>query len=899
MTQGDKFENYVRSLYEALGYRVERNVREHGQQVDLVAVRPIPGFLPIRLLIECKWRTRGSVPNQEVINFIAYIKSLSEAESFTGYVLVTNTDFSLSSKDASDMHGRLELRLERDLEAELMNVTPALARYVLDYRDAPITHQYVHLSATNGGFAIENIEQHLLGKIKTQQRQFICVQGAYGAGKTTLLKKLKYELSQTFMHGESWLRPIFFQLKDFPDPADLDAFVAATMTRELWTNIPAGTFWKFASEGRLVLLLDGFDEIAAGSSQQSRLASFVNLSKLLFSGSTVILSCRPSYFVSEYEYAQILKQISTPSDDLPGIIKRLTVPEMHHRLSEHFNASSILPISESQISTLYLEPFSRDQILEVVSSYKEDLSRKLGRTPADVMAYLDNVYDLQDLMSRPILLDMIIQTLLLGAFDLDNRSTQVSAASLYDRYTSESLNSDWRKGAKRRLLTKPERREFSIAMALSMYDANALEVRYDDILKAISRAFPKNSTLSKKVKDNSLEVVAADLQICAFLTRTSDDLFRFVHKSFYEFFVAAHLFRRLFDGKIDRRFLHKIPQEILYFVGAFAIPDEGAKLLLRNTLETGLGRLHDHRVEPTSDESRAFRENIFSVMLFSGTVIGPVSISNVNISLTDVRRVLLASVNLSAVEFKSTSLSRVTFDNCILENTSLTNVNTEHLVVRNSKFDLSLHQFSGSNMALQKSTLTLCGPKYNVSDSEIAECSIVSPMGGNILRTIFARSSLRCEGINDLGHLEGCEFHECTLAALPTNGRGALKLRQCKFHNCPFVGVFVSMTDLKSCTFVNSIGFAVISDRQSGTKTGEEAANSSEYLKARKAEMEADLSIGEFNGLLLLKQAHMKAGSKAYDLARAKLESTGNRLCVEHFELASQAWPGDGNPINQ
>lgn len=64
------FENYVASLYEGLGFKVATNANLSGQQIDILAEKSISGMGSIRLVIECKYRARGSVSNQEVFDFI-------------------------------------------------------------------------------------------------------------------------------------------------------------------------------------------------------------------------------------------------------------------------------------------------------------------------------------------------------------------------------------------------------------------------------------------------------------------------------------------------------------------------------------------------------------------------------------------------------------------------------------------------------------------------------------------------------------------------------------------------------------------------------------------------------------------------------------------------------------
>jgi hypothetical protein len=92
--KGAEFEVYVARLYESLGFRVDTNVNLGGQQVDVLAETFIPGVGSARLVIECKWKEKKSVSNQEVFEFVTMIKALRPKGQVTRGVMVSNNGFS-------------------------------------------------------------------------------------------------------------------------------------------------------------------------------------------------------------------------------------------------------------------------------------------------------------------------------------------------------------------------------------------------------------------------------------------------------------------------------------------------------------------------------------------------------------------------------------------------------------------------------------------------------------------------------------------------------------------------------------------------------------------------------------------------------------------------------------
>jgi len=143
---GREFENYIASLYEALGFKVDRNTRVTGQQIDLVVRRSLPGIGPISTLVECKYLSRGSLSNQAVHDFAAFFSGVRETDGYTNAVIVCNREFSLDAKQAAERERHLQLKRQADLENELFDVTDILIHRVRSYEQQDIFHQFVRLS---------------------------------------------------------------------------------------------------------------------------------------------------------------------------------------------------------------------------------------------------------------------------------------------------------------------------------------------------------------------------------------------------------------------------------------------------------------------------------------------------------------------------------------------------------------------------------------------------------------------------------------------------------------------------------------------------------------------------------------------------------------------------------
>jgi hypothetical protein len=88
-----ELEAYVASLYAILGYSVKTNVPLGGQQIDVLVERHLEGIGVTRVIIECKYKTSGSVSNQDVFDTISTLGALMKSHGISHCVMVTHTGF--------------------------------------------------------------------------------------------------------------------------------------------------------------------------------------------------------------------------------------------------------------------------------------------------------------------------------------------------------------------------------------------------------------------------------------------------------------------------------------------------------------------------------------------------------------------------------------------------------------------------------------------------------------------------------------------------------------------------------------------------------------------------------------------------------------------------------------
>ncbi|MCA1703928.1 MAG: restriction endonuclease, partial [Actinobacteria bacterium] len=419
-------EDYVASLFRALGYRVQRDVLVSGNQIDVIAERVLPGYGRVRILVEVKHRTKQSISKAEVLAWAHVVGPLVDGGEFAKAIMVSDTTFTRTAREAIREFPRLNLLTSAELEREFLSVDESLARYVSDYRAAPISRRFVDLDLKpQASFHKSHDASHpnptsisrLAQESLAHPSDLIVLFADYGAGKTTALERTKVDLAGRYLRAHRGRIPVFYYLKDFGKFGNLDAFISATVAREFGITIPAEVFWELDRQSRFVHLLDGFDEISLRADSARRSTLLALFSPLLFGPCPAILSTRPSYFVSITEYRTILDRLRDAGGYEYGVASQ--VPSIGHRVRDYaqrlrsqFQPSDVARMTTGNYSSYVLRALDSGQIDEYLGKFEEEFRAHGLESAAQVRSFIDSIYDLSDLMTRPIILEMIVTMIL-------------------------------------------------------------------------------------------------------------------------------------------------------------------------------------------------------------------------------------------------------------------------------------------------------------------------------------------------------------------------------------------------------------------------------------------------------------------------------------------------------
>jgi hypothetical protein len=554
----DLLEREVALHYEALGYQVTRNVNVLNHQIDLVARKYIPGSNMVTLMIEVKHRSAHQVGINDVTHFINTARHLMNEMKITGAVLVADTNFSQDANGAVLPHPAIRLITLDALEKEILDDAEAVLRVCKDYELRPIFQDYIPLSGIfdrRGTRLQKASSSDLVRDIKDwakKEHSFLVLLGDFGSGKSTILERIFYEFYKERYCGLKTILPVFLRLRSLLHHHDLWSFIASSLRDQQYMNLSKQVFDAQLKDGRLFLLLDGFDEIHTGANADDRAYYLAKLAPLIASPSPCVLSTRPTYFESfdkmissmEKQLEKPLKfnRISNGGVDLERFMSRLELGTQERMKKSDF------------LNVVAISQLDRNSIISYLLKYEAALLKKTGRTVEEIARFLYRTYDLEDLMRRPLLLKMIVETILEGDVDVNDIDAEVGPSTLYELYTQTSIVRDIKKAHTNQFLKLEERLLVCRHLAFEMLEKQSIVLKAPDVTRAIETARLPSILSAKGRLEDALERAETDVRVCSFLQLDDDGSLRFAHKSYYEFFLAQSCY---LDAVDDPRKLRK------------------------------------------------------------------------------------------------------------------------------------------------------------------------------------------------------------------------------------------------------------------------------------------------------------------------------------------------------
>ena len=167
------------------------------------------------------------------------------------------------------------------------------------------------------------IEGYIDQWLDDPSKEHISILGEFGTGKTWFVLHYAWTALQKYRQAkEKGLErprlPIVIQLRDYAKAVSSKSLFSEFFFRKHEIPLPGySAFEQLNRMGKLLLLFDGFDEMAARVDRQMMIDNFWELARVVVPGSKVILTCRTEYFPTAREGRALLRA------ELQGSISKL------------------------------------------------------------------------------------------------------------------------------------------------------------------------------------------------------------------------------------------------------------------------------------------------------------------------------------------------------------------------------------------------------------------------------------------------------------------------------------------------------------------------------------------------------------------------------------------------
>lgn len=540
MARGTDFEMRVAKLLRLLGYQVEGEQVIDGNRVDLVA-RYSAGFEELCYLVECKNYAERNVAKEKVERFATWLQGRQAREMDAKGIFVA-TGFSPAALTFAKSQGIMALTIG-ELENRLFDFRPHLTRLRQGFEQSPLARTYVPqrvlLEAAPNREGEELLEYAQRWAAGEAGKKLWLLLGDYGTGKTVFFKRLACALARRAEEDPTAPRPLAIDLKLFPNAVTLEGLIQEFLRQtQGWTGNPEALIHLIHS-GRVILLLDAFDEMGTAAAGVSVEDQFRQLARGVAGAGRVLITCRTHFFRDQQ---QIKEQFLGSGDPL---------------VSHDSPLGELARTLDAALDELML--FAPEQI-------QLFLERHLREPGAIRRAeeFIATTYDLPSLATRPVMLEMILTSL--PRLMALGQGTRITPAGLYLTYTNQWLQD--RSGGNLRIPPKV-RREILELLAHDLWRRPGHAIHYRELERLLAASDP--------VVFGQLDPARVDLELrtASFLTRSAEGNYTFSHKSFREFFLARRLVwvvRERGEELADTLDLPPLTREVAAFFGDLLEP---------------------------------------------------------------------------------------------------------------------------------------------------------------------------------------------------------------------------------------------------------------------------------------------------------------------------------------
>jgi len=647
----------VGSLFKMNNYEVDYDIHVHGAQIDIIAKSKGDPFAPTVYIEATIEHVSTEKYGKDTTKFLL----LARKDPAATLICVSSKGFTAFVKERAKESGVVAISYD-ELFAKFEKFTPYIDYVLLDNGISRLLDTYEE-PLFNDAKGIEQATAWLGSwRLATEeQTRWLIVLGEYGTGKTTPTKVLQHRWLEDYRADPTLPIPIRIELRNFTRQFDATGLLHHFLDTNKLSHVPIEFMVHLIKTGRVIMLLDGYDEMAQFMNSRERRACLGALADLAKDGAKGILTSRPNYF-SETEELNVFEALYRSLEqqryhvskaDTAFLQQEKSIDQLIERYVLYRYERNLQDLTPEQTTSLVRRSLSSNpRGQEVVLSILNKVFREEGAGRR------------QSLSGKPVIIAYLLELVA----DLERESLESSANTLtewgvYRLIIDQLMLRDVQRSA----LHPSDRRRVLQRLAIKISSRDTIVATEQTFMEVIEEQFsaelrrlPGEDRRIRRVE------LFEDLRSSATLTRaagTKDDGWIFSHNSLREY-LSAETFVSALKSKSPTRIEIPITAAMRAFVASLDAtstaelwqmfgelwPQRGSN----DTLGAYLALLWD-----SSKQITGRREDALSMLGRAGPskalLLSDISIKDINFSLPE-------GGDLLPVNASSSSLTDIRFD---------------------------------------------------------------------------------------------------------------------------------------------------------------------------------------------------------------------------------------------
>jgi WD40 repeat protein len=366
----------------------------------------------------------------------------------------------------------------------------------------PVTQHSIATSSY--GEAEGWIEGYIKQWLSDDSKEHVSILGEFGTGKTWFSFHYAWDCLRAYKEAkEQGLErprlPLVIALRDYNKALKVESVLSDLFFNKHDIRLNSSVFDCLNQMGKLVIIFDGFDEMADKVDRQKMINNFWELARVVCPGSKVILTSRTEHFPHDRETRQLFY------GELEASIANLKWEAPRFELLE-------------------LAKFNEAQIRQVLTLEAEGKSLS-----TDIVEKVMVRAELLDLARRPVMTELIIE-----AMPEIEAGKPVDMSRIYYYAIVRKMDRDIK--AERTFTSLADKLYFLCEIAWEMLSTERMTLNYREFPARIKHIFPQLVTEAKDLDHWHYDMMGQTI-----LTRNADGDYTPAHRSLLEFLVAYKL----------------------------------------------------------------------------------------------------------------------------------------------------------------------------------------------------------------------------------------------------------------------------------------------------------------------------------------------------------------------